>query len=113
MSFPGDADALAVVDPRRGGGLQRPLFRLSSGALAVWARRGDDLARAGALRTGSCPDELPEDRRRDGLQPSTAAACGARLWARPRRGAGGVAGRARDSDGEWDVPFNSLGRLLE
>src|SRR5206468_2294101 len=63
VPFPGDADPLAVVDPLRYVDIQGALLRRPSAAAAVRARRGDDLASAGASRTSPSTDELAEHRR--------------------------------------------------
>src|SRR5262249_19391906 len=70
----GEADALAVVDPRGDLDVERPLVERAAGAAAGLARVLDDPAGAAALRARHGAHELAEDAARDLLEPPGTAA---------------------------------------
>src|SRR5262249_38923301 len=103
MALAADADLLAVVDPRRDLHLELALLERAPGALALGARRRDDLAGAGALRARGRANELTEHAPGDLLDAAGAAAVRTGDRRRSRLGAAPGATTARDGDSERDV----------
>src|SRR3954447_8038250 len=109
----GQADLLAVVDPRRDLDRQRPLLDDAAGAATLGARPLDPAAGAGARRAGLGADELAENAPRHLLQPPGAVArrAGRDLASRFRAAASAV--RAGHGCLERDLARHAVGGLDE
>src|SRR5206468_60201 len=113
VTLAADPDLLAVVDPGGNRHVEPPLGDLPAAAVALGARRGDEVAQAAALRARRRPHELAEHAARHLLHAAAAGARRARDRRRAGLGAVAVAPVARDADPEWDVALDPARRIRE
>src|SRR4051812_46092452 len=113
MPLAGQADPLAVVDPRRDRHLDRSLLDDSAGTAALGARLLDPPPSSRTRRAGLGADELAEDAPRHLLEASGAVACGARRYLAARLRAVPSAMRAGDCRFEGHLAGHAVRGLDE
>src|SRR4029453_19267125 len=113
VPFARDADALAVVDPRRDLDVECPLLDHAAvtTALATWSL--DDPAAARAGRAGVRADELAESAARDLAHAPCAATRRAARHGRARLGSLAAAVRARDGGRKRHMAADSCGGFTQ